>query len=263
MSTPTFETLKYASAEGVTTISLNRPDRYNAFSDELSFELQDALKAASKDPETRVVVLTGEGKAFCSGQDLKESGKESTRSFSESLHKRYNPIIRRMREMPKPIIGRINGVAAGAGCSLALACDVIVSADHVKFIEVFINIGLVPDSGSSFFLPQLIGYNKAFEMATMGSHVLAPQAYEMGLINKVVPADELDAAVKGYTDYFANAPTRAIGQIKKMLQKAQSSSLNDMLEYEAYQQEIAGRSEDYREGVDAFLEKRKPSFKGK
>ena len=262
MSLPTFETLKYTTVEGVTTITLNRPEVYNAFNDKLSFDLQDALKAASRDPETRVVVLTGEGKAFCSGQDLKDSGKVADKSFADSLHKRYNPIIRRMREMPKPIIGRINGVAAGAGCSLALACDIVVAAEHVKFIEVFINIGLVPDSGSSFFLPDLIGYNKAFELATMGTHVLAPQAMEMGLINKVAPAEELDAAVKGYTDYFAVAPTKAIGQIKKMLQKAQTSSLSEMLEYEAYMQEIAGRSHDYREGVNAFLEKRKPQFKG-
>lgn len=262
MSLPTFETLKYTTVEGVTTITLNRPEVYNAFNDKLSFDLQDALKAASRDPETRVVVLTGEGKAFCSGQDLKDSGKVADKSFADSLHKRYNPIIRRMREMPKPIVGRINGVAAGAGCSLALACDIVVAAEHVKFIEVFINIGLVPDSGSSFFLPDLIGYNKAFELATMGTHVLAPQAMEMGLINKVAPAEELDAAVKGYTDYFAVAPTKAIGQIKKMLQKAQTSSLSEMLEYEAYMQEIAGRSHDYREGVNAFLEKRKPQFKG-
>ena len=262
MSLPTFETLKYTTVEGVTTITLNRPEVYNAFNDKLSFDLQDALKAASRDPETRVVVLTGEGKAFCSGQDLKDSGKVADKSFADSLHKRYNPIIRRMREMPKPIIGRINGVAAGAGCSLALACDIVVAAEHVKFIEVFINIGLVPDSGSSFFLPDLIGYNKAFELATMGTHVLAPQAMEMGLINKVAPAEELDAAVKGYTDYFAVAPTKAIGQIKKMLQKAQTSSLSEMLEYEAYMQDIAGRSHDYREGVNAFLEKRKPQFKG-
>ena len=263
MSTPTFETIGYSTEGGVTTITLNRPEVYNAFNDKLSYDLQDALKAASRDPETRVVVLTGSGeKAFCSGQDLKDSGKVANKSFADSLHKRYNPIIKRMRDMPKPIIGRINGVAAGAGCSLALACDVIVAAEHVKFIEVFINIGLVPDSGSSYFLPNLIGYNKAFELATMGSHVQAQEAYNMGLINKVVPATELDNAIKGYTDYFANAPTKAIGQIKKMLQKAQDTSLNDMLEYEAYMQEIAGRSEDYREGVNAFLEKRKPTFKG-
>lgn len=262
MSSPSFETLKYQTGAGVTTITLNRPEVYNAFNDGLSYDLQDALKAANRDPETRVVVLTGEGKAFCSGQDLKDSGKVANKSFMDSLHKRYNPIIRKMRNMPKPIIGKINGVAAGAGCSLALACDIIVAAENAKFIEVFINIGLVPDSGSSFFLPNLIGYNKAFELATMGTHVPAPKALEMGLINKVAKAEELDSAVQTYTDYFSVAPTKAIGQIKKMLQKAQSANLDNMLDYEAYMQEIAGGSHDYKEGVTAFLEKRKPSFKG-
>jgi 2-(1,2-epoxy-1,2-dihydrophenyl)acetyl-CoA isomerase len=207
-------------------------------------------------------VLTGEGKAFCSGQDLKASaGKQ--RSFLESLHKRYNPIIRAMRNLPKPIICRLNGVAAGAGCSIALACDMIVAAEEATLIEVFVNIGLVPDSGSSYFLPRLVGMAKAFELCAMGTKVKAPEALGLGLVNKVVPADQLDAAVKEYTNYFSKAPTRAIGLIKKMLSKSATSTLDDMLDYEAYCQEIAGGSEDYKEGVKAFLEKRKPDFKGR
>lgn len=258
-----YQFLKYQVADGVATITLNRPDVYNALNDEITYELQDALKAVAKDDAVRVVVLTGEGKAFCSGQDLKAASGDQKRSFLQSLHKRYNPIIRAMRTLPKPIVGRINGVAAGAGCSLALACDVIVASEEATLIEVFINIGLVPDSGSSFFLPRMVGSVKAFEMCTMGSRVKATEAVEIGLINKAVPADQLDAAVKSYTDYYATAPTRSIGIIKKMLNKSTTATLDDMLEYEAYCQEIAGSSADYREGVQAFLEKRKAAFKGK
>lgn len=255
--------LKYELAEGVATITLNRPDVYNALNDEITYEMQDALKTVAKDEQVRVVVLTGEGKAFCSGQDLKAASGQQKRSFMESLQKRYNPIIRAMRNLPKPIVCRLNGVAAGAGCSIALACDVIVAVEEAQLIEIFINIGLVPDSGSSFFLPRTVGMNKAFELCSMGNRLKATEAASIGLINKAVPAAELDATVKGYTDYYAKAPTKSIGLIKKMLNKAQTSSLDEMLDYEAYCQEIAGTSHDYKEGVQAFLEKRKPDFLGK
>ncbi|MBL7847077.1 MAG: enoyl-CoA hydratase/isomerase family protein [Cyclobacteriaceae bacterium] len=257
-----YQYLKYDVANGIATITLNRPDVYNALNDEITFELQDALKACAKDELVRVVVLTGEGKAFCSGQDLK-SGAGQKRSFLESLHKRYNPIIRAMRNLPKPILCRLNGVAAGAGCSLALACDMIIASEEATLIEVFINIGLVPDSGSSYFLPRLVGMSKAFELCAMGNKVKAAEALQLGLVSKVVPADQLDGAVAGYTDYFAKAPTKAIGIIKKMLNKAVTSNLDDMLDYEAYCQETAGSTVDHQEGVKAFLEKRKPVFLGK
>jgi 2-(1,2-epoxy-1,2-dihydrophenyl)acetyl-CoA isomerase len=259
---PAFQFLQYHQENGIATITLNRPDVYNALNDEITFELQEAFKAVAKDDSVRVVVLTGEGKAFCSGQDLKAASGQQKRSFLDSLHKRYNPIIRAMRNLPKPIVCRLNGVAAGAGCSIALACDVIVASEEATLIEVFINIGLVPDSGSSYFLPRLVGMSKAFEMCTMGTRVKAKEAAAIGLINKAVPADQLDAAVREYTDYFSKAPTKSIGLIKKMLNKSATSTLEDMLEYEAYCQEIAGNSNDYKEGVTAFLEKRKPDFKG-
>jgi 2-(1,2-epoxy-1,2-dihydrophenyl)acetyl-CoA isomerase len=258
-----YQFLLYRQENGVATISLNRPDVYNALNDEITYELQDAFKTVAKDDAVRVVVLTGEGKAFCSGQDLKAASGKEKRSFIDSLHKRYNPIVRAMRSLPKPVVCRLNGVAAGAGCSLALACDVIVAAEEATLIEVFINIGLVPDSGSSYFLPRLVGMAKAFELCSMGTRVKAKEALEIGLINKVVSADQLDAAVKEYADYYATAPTKAIGLIKKMLNKSATASLEDMLEYEAYAQEIAGSSQDYKEGVSAFLEKRKPLFQGK
>ena len=257
-----FQFLKYEAKDGVATITLNRPDVYNALHDEITYELQDALKAVAKDELVRVVVLTGEGKAFCSGQDLKAAAKEK-RSFMDSLNKRFNPIIRSMRNLQKPIVCKLNGVAAGAGCSLALACDLIVASEEATLIEIFVNIGLVPDSGSSYFLPRLVGMSKAFELCSMGSRVKAKEAFDLGLVNKVVPADQLDSATKEYTDHFAQAPTKAIGLIKKMLNKSATSSLDDMLEYEAYCQEIAGSSYDHKEGVTAFLEKRKAKFLGK
>lgn len=257
-----FNSILYTVNEGVATITLNRPDRFNAFNNEMSFELQDALKMAKRDDSVRVIVLTGAGKAFCSGQDLKDIAGEK-RNLSESLYKRYNPIIRAMRNMPKPIIGKINGVAAGAGCSLVLACDMAVVADHVKLIEVFVNVGLVLDSGSSYFLPRLVGSARAFELATMGTPVTAQQAFEWGMINRCVPMELLDEEVKKLTDYYKSAPTKAVGMMKKMLNDSTSNDLDFMLQSEAYHQEIAGNSEDYKEGVTAFVEKRKPEFKGK
>jgi 2-(1,2-epoxy-1,2-dihydrophenyl)acetyl-CoA isomerase len=257
-----FQFIKYDTEQGVATITLNRPEVYNALNDGITYELQDALKAVAKDDQVRVVVLTGAGKAFCSGQDLKAVSGQEKRSFMESLQKRYNPIIRAMRSLPKPIICRLNGVAAGAGCSLALASDMIIASEEATLIEVFINIGLVPDSGSAYFLPRLVGMAKAFELCAMGSRVKAAEALQLGLVNRVATAEQLDAVVKEYTDYFAQAPTKSIGLIKKMLTKATTSGLDEMLDYEAYCQEIAGTSHDYKEGVAAFLEKRKPAFKG-
>ncbi len=257
-----FKFITYEVAGGVAKITLNRPEVYNALNDGITYELQDAWEVVAKDDQVRVVVLTGSGKAFCSGQDLKAASGQEKRSFMDSLQKRYNPIIRAMRSLPKPILCRLNGVAAGAGCSLALACDMIIASEEATLIEVFINIGLVPDSGSAFFLPRLVGMAKAFELCSMGSRVKAAEALQLGLVNKVVAADQLDATVKEYTDYFSQAPTKSIGLIKKMLTKSATSNLDEILEYETYCQEIAGSTHDYKEGVAAFLEKRKPAFKG-
>jgi 2-(1,2-epoxy-1,2-dihydrophenyl)acetyl-CoA isomerase len=257
-----YNSINYNSEGNIATIALNRPDVFNAFNDEQSYELQDALKKAARDPEVRVLVLTGEGKAFCSGQDLKDIAQKQDRSLSESLYKRYNPIIKQMREMPKPIICRLNGVAAGAGCSLALACDYIVASEKAALIEVFVNVGLVLDSGSSYFLPRLVGPQKAFELATTAKKVSAQEAKELGMVNEVVPHEQLDEAVNKIAGFYAGSPTLAIGMIKQMINKSLNSDLDTMLQYEAYCQEIAGRSNDYLEGVSAFNEKRKAEFKG-
>ncbi len=225
-------------------------------------ELLEALKNAEKDKEIRAVIITGAGKAFCSGQDLKEVMNLPNRSFQESLNTGYNPIIRTMRNMQKPIICRLNGIAAGAGCSLALTCDMIIAAEESAMSEIFINVGLVLDSGSSYFLPRMIGSSRAFEIATTGRKISAKEALDFGIINKVVPLSQLDAAVEEVANYYAHAPTKAIGLIKKMLNKSFHSDLDTMLDYEAYCQEIAGNSSDNKEGINAFLEKRKPNFIG-
>ncbi|CAL1521246.1 enoyl-CoA hydratase-related protein [Chitinophaga sp. MM2321] len=246
----------------IATITLNRPEVYNAFNDALSYELQEALKQVEKDDSVRVVVLTGAGKAFCSGQDLKASMEEGKRNLGESLRKRYNPVIRAIRNMPKPVICQLNGVAAGAGCSLALACDVIIASETATMIEIFVNIALVLDSGSSYFLPRTVGYHRAFELATKASKITAAEALQMGLVNKVVAAADLSEAVKAEAAYYAAAPTKAIALMKKMLTKGMTENLDTTLDYEAYCQEIAGNSADHQEGTNAFLEKRKPLFKG-
>lgn len=243
-------------------VTLNRPDVFNAFNDEQSYELQSVFKDIKRDKEIRVVVLTGAGKAFCSGQDLKAIANSKNRSLSDSLYKRYNPIIKAMRELPKPIICKLNGVAAGAGASLALACDFIVAHEKASLIEVFVNVGLVPDSGSSYFLPKAISPARAFEMATMAPKIKAQQALEWGLINRICNDENFDSAISEIAEYYSKAPTKSIGMIKKMLNKAQHSDLDTMLQYEAFCQEIAGKSADYKEGVAAFNEKRKPNFKG-
>lgn len=257
-----FETLLFEITDGRALITLNRPDVYNAFNDQMRKELLAALKEAEKDTAVRVVILTGAGKAFCSGQDLKEVLANPDRSISESLHKGYNPLIKQMRNMPKPVIGRLNGIAAGAGCSLALACDMVIASEEAALSEIFINIGLVLDSGSAYFLPRLVGSAIAFELATTGRKVSANEAVTIGLINKAVPSDQLDTAVMEMAAYYEHAPTKAIGLMKKMLNKSFQSDLDTLLEYEAYCQDIAATTSDSKEGIAAFLQKRKPQFKG-
>lgn len=268
-----FSSLLYTLSNNVLTITLNRPEVYNAFNETMKKELNEALKDAEKDPNARCIVIRGAGdKAFCSGQDLKEhSGKpakemedrETRRSLKESLEKSYNPLVRKMRNMEKPIIGMINGVAAGAGMSVALACDMRIMAESAKLIEVFIRIALVPDTGSHWFLPRLVGMAKAFEYAALGNDIGAAEAERVGLVNKVVPAAELEKVTMEIAEKLANAPTKSIGLIKRTLNKALSSDLDSLLDYEAYIQEIASLTEDHKEGVQAFLEKRPAKFKGK
>jgi 2-(1,2-epoxy-1,2-dihydrophenyl)acetyl-CoA isomerase len=260
---PTYQTLLYTITDGVCTITLNRPDVYNAFNEQMKKDLNDALKEAEKDPQARCIVIRGAGdKAFCSGQDLKEHAG-AKRSLKASLEQSYNPMIRKIRTMEKPVIGMINGVAAGAGCSLALACDMRIMSSKAKLIEVFIRIGLVPDSGSHWFLTRLVGKARAFEYATTGRDITAEEAERVGLANKVVAPEHLEEETMTLARSFAKAPTKAIGLIKRTLNKSFSSDLDTILDYEAYIQQIASETEDHREGVAAFLEKRPANFKGK
>jgi 2-(1,2-epoxy-1,2-dihydrophenyl)acetyl-CoA isomerase len=264
MSTTTaaYESILFEVNEGIATLTLNRPEVFNAFNEQQSYDVLDALKRVEKDKSIRVLVFTGAGKAFCSGQDLKSISGMKERSLAESLQKRYNPMIRAMRNLSVPIICRLNGVAAGAGASLVLACDMVVASNTASIIEVFVNVGLVLDSGSSYFLPRLVGSARAFELATMGNKLSAQQAYDWGMINRVVAPEELDTETHKLASYYAQAPTKAISLMKKMLNKSFHSDLEAMLEYEMHCQEIAGRTNDNKEGVAAFNEKRKPAFKG-
>jgi 2-(1,2-epoxy-1,2-dihydrophenyl)acetyl-CoA isomerase len=260
---PEYQTLVYAISEGVLTITMNRPEVYNALNEQMKKDLNDAFKEAEKDSSVRCIVLRGAGdKAFCSGQDLKEHAG-SKRSLKESLEKSYNPLIRKMRTIEKPVIGMINGVAAGAGCSVSLACDMRIMSSTAKLTEVFIRIGLVPDSGSHWFLPRLVGIARAFEYAATGRDITADEALQVGLVNRVVPPDQLEKVTMDLAGQFAKAPTKAIGLIKRTLNKALTADLDSLLDYEAYIQQIASETEDHKEGVKAFLEKRPAQFKGK
>jgi 2-(1,2-epoxy-1,2-dihydrophenyl)acetyl-CoA isomerase len=260
----TFETLLFDISEGVCTITLNRPDSYNAANEQLTTDLQVALAHAASNDEIRCVVLTGAGKAFCSGQDLKDAPKSGDkRDLRDSLNRRYNPIVRAMRDMPKPIICGINGVAAGAGLSLALGADIRIMSSAAKLVEAFIGIALIPDSGATFFYPRMMGYSKAFEFATMNNPISAEQALELGLVNSVVHPKAFASALRKLALQYAQGPTQTYGFVKHLLQQGSVSTLDHMLELEADFQQRAGDSADYREGVTAFIEKRRPTFTGK
>ncbi len=256
-----YETILYDVSEGVATVTLNRPDSLNSVNEQLGRELLDALRSAEKDAAARALVLTGAGRAFCAGQDLRER-QGSTVSLGESLRTRYNPIILRMRRLEKPIVGGVNGVAAGAGMSLALACDMIVASEKAQFIEVFMRVGLVPDSGSSYFLPRLVGYTKAFELMSLAEPLAATDAQSLGIVNRVVPGEELQTATRELALRLAQSPTRSLGLLKRELNRALEAGLEEALEYEAHMQELAGRTEDHKEGVAAFVEKRQAQFRG-
>lgn len=257
-----YETVLYDVAEGVGTITLNRPDSLNSVNEQLGRELQDALESAERDPEVRALVLTGAGRAFCVGQDLRER-QEGATSLGDSLRDRYNPTVLRMRRMQKPLLASVNGVAAGAGMSLALACDLLLASEQAQLIEVFVRVGLVPDSGSTYFLPRLVGYAKAFELMSLAEPLSARDALQLGIVNRVVAPEELEPATRELALRLARSPTRAIGLMKRALNRSLESGFEDVLEYEAHMQEIAGRTEDHKEGVAAFVEKRRAQFKGR
>jgi len=248
--------------DGVLTLTLNRPEALNSFNVEMKEALLAGLKDAAKDKNVRVVLLTGAGRAFSAGQDLKERTAPGVADLGTELRLRYNPMVLAMRKLEKPVIGAINGVAAGAGISVALACDLRIAADNASFIEVFARVGLVPDTGSSWFLPRLVGYAKAAEMSFTTDPVDAATAERIGLVNRVVPADQLMTEATALAAKLAQAAPMALGLAKRALNRALESGLEEQLEYEAQLQSIVGRSKDHQEGVAAFVEKRPARFTG-
>jgi 2-(1,2-epoxy-1,2-dihydrophenyl)acetyl-CoA isomerase len=257
-----YDTILYRKQDGVATITLNRPDALNAFTPEMNKELLDALKKGDRDKEVRCFVLTGAGKrAFCAGQDLKGRTPDKKGSLGESLRVRYNPIILAIRRTEKPVVCAVNGVAAGAGCNLTLACDLRIASDNARFIEAFVRVGLGPDCGGSYFMPRLIGLSKAMEMFLLGEPMSAEEALRFGLVAKVVPVAELAEESRVIAERLAHGP-RSVGLIKRAMNRSMYAELEGQLEYEAYIQQIAGQTKDYDEGVLAFVEKRPPVFKG-
>lgn len=260
-----YETILYEIADGVATITFNRPDKYNAFNDTQIVETTAAFRQASKDSAVRAVVLTGSGKAFCSGQDLGNVGEREL-SFLEHVREKYNPMILQMRSLEKPIIGAINGVAAGAGMSVALACDLRVASSQSSFIfAAFSRIGLVPDNGMTYFLPRLLGPAKAYELMVLADakNRLSPsEALALGLCTKVIEAEQFAEGVHDFAKDLAKLPTRALGLTKRMINAAWDNTLAQALDLEAQLQEAASRTADAKEGVLAFLEKREANFTG-
>jgi 2-(1,2-epoxy-1,2-dihydrophenyl)acetyl-CoA isomerase len=251
---------------GVLTITLNRPDKLNAFNLEMHRLLREALERAAMEPEIRAVLLTGAGRGFCAGQDLSErdvSAGAAPIDLSVSLGSNYNPLIRRMRELPKPVLCAVNGAAAGAGANIALACDVVFAARSASFIQSFSKIGLLPDSGGTYFLPRLVGTARAMGLALFAEKLSAEEAERMGLIWKVLDDDKLLAGASAAARSLAAGPTKGYGLIKKALHASAGNLLDAQLDLERDLQREAGCSQDYREGVSAFMQKRKPSFKGK
>lgn len=244
----------------VQVIVLNRPDVLNAFNSAMHEALAAALKQARAD-DVRAVVITGAGRGFCVGQDLTEF-QDATGDIAERLRSSYHPNVLAIRALEKPVIAAVNGAAAGAGLSLACACDIRIASDAAAFIPAFVNIGLVPDSGGTFFIARLLGAPRAFEWMTSGRRLTAAEALAMGLVSEVVEADALEGHVAALAGRLAEMPTRAIGMTKRLFDRAAESALEDQLELEAQLQSAATKTNDFREGVTAFLEKRKPEFTG-
>jgi len=247
----------------VAYIALNRPEVFNSFNREMALSLQSILDDCESNNEVRAIVLTGNGKAFCAGQDLKEvTNPDLNPGFKKILEEHYNPIITRLRAIKKPIIGAVNGVAAGAGANIALACDIVVAHDKVSFIQAFSLIGLVPDSAGTYFLPRLIGFQKALALAMLGDKIPAEEAERLGMIYKSVPLEEFEETINKLAVKLANMPTKALGLIKELFNSSMTNTLDQQLALESKLQIEAAQSNDYAEGVTAFIEKRKPEFKG-
>lgn len=253
--------IHYTVTNGVATLKLNRPDKLNSFDREMSLEVIDALDQAKADTAARAVLITGEGRAFSAGQDLAEAIAPGTK-IEDILTTQYNPIVRRIRSLAKPVVAAVNGVAAGAGANIAFACDLTLAAESAVFVQSFINIGLIPDSGGTFSIPRLTGMQRAFGQMILAPKVSAKEAEVQGLIWKAVPDADLMNEANALAQKLAALPTKAIALTKDALNRSLTNSMDQQLDVENELQSIAGRSHDYNEGVQAFLEKRKPVYRG-
>jgi 2-(1,2-epoxy-1,2-dihydrophenyl)acetyl-CoA isomerase len=248
--------------QGVLTLTLNRPEVFNSFNQKMAFALRDALTAASTDANVRCIVVTGIGKAFCAGQDLAEAMDPNGPELQSIVKDHYNPIIELLRSIEKPIVAAVNGVAAGAGANIALACDITIAKKSASFIQAFSKIGLIPDSGGTFFLPRIIGSQKALALMMTGDKISAEEADRMNMIYKAVEDESFEETVKNFAIQLAAMPTRGLGLTKKAVNASFTNNLTQQLALEETLQTEAGKTYDFNEGVNAFLEKRKPVFKG-
>lgn len=262
----TFTTIEFVTEDGLARLTLNRPDKLNSFNALMHEEVREAMKTVQRDDSIRCLLIGGNGRGFCAGQDLSDRNvapDAEVPDLGASLEQKYNPLIRSLAKLEKPVICAVNGVAAGAGANIALACDIVIAAESAKFIQSFCNIGLVPDSGGTWALPRLVGRARAMGMALLGERISARQAEEWGLIWKCVADEELASTAEQMARHLATQPTRGLGLIKRAMLASSDNSLDDQLDLERDLQRLAGRSEDYREGVGAFMEKREAEFKGR
>ncbi|MCH1626298.1 enoyl-CoA hydratase-related protein [Ferdinandcohnia quinoae] len=255
-----FETIKYEVKNKIAWITLNRPERLNAFTEQLNREVKFAIKQSSKDETVRTLVITGQGRAFCSGEDL--AGVTDDMDLGDVLRQRYNPMLKELDHCEKPIVAAVNGVAAGAGMSLSLACDFRIASDHASFVQSFVHVGLIPDAGNLYYLTKMVGHAKALELAVFGDKITAQEAFDLGLVTKIIPATEWSEGVEAFASKLANMPTKAIGLIKRNLKASWDVTFEEFLEKDAEGQRLAGLTNDHKEGIQAFMEKRKPVFKG-
>jgi len=262
----TYKTILFEVTRNYASITLNRPDKLNSFTAEMHGELREALSAVAEDPAIRALLLTGAGRGFCAGQDLGDRAVkpgDTPRDLGQTIDTLYNPLVRALRGMPKPVICAVNGVAAGAGANIALACDIVLAARSASFIQALCKIGLVPDSGGTYALPRLVGHARALGMALLGEPVSAERAVEIGLIWKCVEDSKLMDEARALAEHFSNQPTKGLALIKRAINASSTNDLEQQLDLERDLQRVAGRTEDYQEGVAAFLAKRKPNFKGR
>ena len=261
-----YEQIRFESADGIARITLDRPDRLNSFTTQMHEELRDALRRVESDATVRVLLLTGAGRGFCAGQDLADRAVapgDTPVDLGASIDNNYRPLVTALRSLPLPVVCAVNGVAAGAGANIALACDLVIATRSASFIQAFCRIGLIPDAGGTYFLPRLVGSARAMGLALLGDKLTAEQAEEWGLIWKCVDDDAFAASIDALLAQLAQAPTRGLAEIKRALQASAGNTLEQQLTLERDAQRMLGQSADYREGVTAFLAKRAPSFTGR